>query len=215
MISNTYKNEIDFSLEVDEAVEIGKYLFKINDSKARLPYEGDVASNAFKNGRLAFFTNKLGYINALRDGTKKGSEFGLLPMPKYNEQQENYCCLVDPAARVISVPKTVDSKDQDYKKFVGAVISGMCAVSRKTVKEAFLSDTIIKTLNDNEEAVMLKTVVESATFDFCSVYGSRINSVHNATVNAINEYIDVGSDMRNTILRNIDALRNSAKTNFR
>ena len=215
MITNTYKNEIDFSLEVDKAVEIGKYLFRINDSKARLPYEGDIASNAFKNGRLAFFTNKLGYIGALRDGTKKGSEFGLLPMPKYNEQQEGYHCLVDPAARVISVPKTVVYKEADHKRFVGAVISGMCAVSGKTVKEAFLSDTIIKSLNDNEEAVMLKIVVESATFDFCTVYGSKITTVHNATVNAINEYIDVGSDMRNTILRNIDALRNSAKTNFR
>lgn len=214
-VENTYYNEIDFSLEVEEAVAIGKYLYRINDSKARLPYEGDVASNAFKNGRLAFFTNKLAYLSALRDGTKKGSEFGILPMPKYNEQQEKYCCLVDPAARVISVPRTVDLKDQSYKKFVGAVISGMCAVSGKTVKDAFLSDTIIKSLNDNGEAVMLKTIVESAVFDFSSFYGSRIGAVHNATVNAICEYIDVGSDMRNTISANIDAFRNSAKSNFR
>ncbi len=213
-IENTYYNPVDFSPEVESAVNIGRYLYKVNDSKARYPFEGDDSAKAFTGGRLAFFTNKLSFMSRLRSGGKKGSEYGFVPMPKYNEQQEEYYSLVDPAARVICVPKTVESQDFSYKRFVGAVISGMCAVSGKTVKEAFISDTIVRYLNDNTEASMLKLVTDSAYFDFSTVYGSKISAIHNSTVNSICEYIDVGSDMYNTIMRNIDGLRDYANGKF-
>ncbi len=208
LVDNTYKNEVTLSLTTKEIVEIAGVLDKSNNSKAKLPFDGNAAAAAFEKGRLAFFVNKLDYIYALRDGTAKGSEFGVVPMPKYNEDQKEYHCLVANDARVISVPVTIGKSDKDHKLYVSAVISATCAAGRMTVHDAYLNNVIGTLLFDNSEAMMFKTIIESATFDFATVFGSQISEIRRCTTDVIVDYIDVGSAINSSIERAMDSFRN-------
>lgn len=214
MIDNTYKNKVDFTLDVEKAVEIGNYIKGVNNSKAKLPFDGDKAASVFEEGRLAFLIHRLGYINSLRDGSEKGSNFGLLPMPKYNAEQENYSGLVSNSAKLISVPKTMANADPDHKRFVSAVIAGICAHGGYEIKNAYLNDTVVKMLNNNSEAVMLDLVMESAVFDFSYVFGSQISAVRNVSTGAVCRLIDVGLDLRENINGFLDKFREYADSNF-
>ena len=199
MIDNTYKNAVGLSMSADEIEEVGKKLNTYSNTKGRYALEGNDAQNAFENGRLVFFCNKLEYFYALRDGSGKGSEYGVLPIPKLDENQSSYHCLVGSDARVYSVPKTVEKSSDSHKRFVSLVISASCAAGRDTVKDAFVNSIITLYLNDNNEAMMIETICDSITFDFATVYGSSVREIRRVTTQAICDYIDFGSDISNTI----------------
>lgn len=214
LIDNTYKSPVALSMSADEAETLGRQLKSYYDTKGKYLFEGDDAMNAFESGRLVFFCNKLDYLYALRDTAGKGSEYGLLPLPKLNETQESYHCLVGNDARVISVPKTVENTDESNKRFVSFVLSALCAAGGNTVKEAYVSAHITLYLNNNAEAVMFDTICESITFDFSNVYGSSISEVRRVTTAAVSDYIDFGSDISNSINNARSAFEKYTANNF-
>ena len=206
LVDNTYKNPVSLSMTVDEITSYASKLKSSYNSRGRFPLEGADAAKAFEEGRLAFFCNKLDYFYALRDGTTLGSNYGMLPMPKYDENQKDYHCMVGSDARVFSIPKSVENADESRKMFVSAVIQATCASGRTTIKKAFLNHHIATYLNNNAETVMLQTILDSVYFDFATVYGSNISAIRRATTTAVSDYIEFGSGLSNSIA--------SAKPNF-
>lgn len=201
IVGNSYKNPVAFSMSVDDIEKQARDLKRYYDTKGKAPFEGDEALKAFKAGRLVFFCNKLDYLYAFRDGDGSGSNFGVLPLPKLDESQENYHCLVGNDARVFSVPNTVSKADGAKKRFVSVVLSALCATGGDTVCDAYVSAHITLYFNNNDEAVNFREICESITFDFGNVYGSSIKEIRNATTAPINDYIDVGSDVSNSLNR--------------
>lgn len=202
LIGNTYKNPVELALTPDYITEVCQNLVKKYNTRGKYPLDGNDAMEAFeKEGRLAFFSNKLSYMYALRDGTSKGSEYGVLPMPKYSEEQTQYYSLVSNEARVFSVPKTIESATQERKAFVSAVIQATCAAGRTTVRDAYVAHFIGQYLNNNTETVVLKTIIDSATFDFSQVYGSTISQVSGPTLSAVSDFIGFGSNIGGSIGR--------------
>ena len=193
-IKDTYRKEVKLSLTTDEIVENTANLYKYYNSKALMPVEKNDLANAFLDNRLVFMCHRLDYLKALRDGTEKGKEFGILPMPKLYESQENYSCYVSADSRILSVPK--DPKDP---KLTSAVLTANSAAGRDTQKNAFINSYIAMYLNTNAETVMLKTILDSMTFDFCAVYGSEIREIRYASTNAVINALDVGDNIRNTL----------------
>ena len=214
LMDNTYKNSVGLSMEVDNITAIASDLMNSYNSRGKFPSSGNPASNAFQNGRLAFFCNKLDYFYTLRDGTDKGSNFGILPIPKYNEQQNGYNCLVGSDARVFSVPKTVNDDSEADKRFVSAVISAICASGNSTIPKAFVNHHVGFYLNTNNETLMLQTIVDSATVDFATVYGSGITEIRLATTAAIVDYLDIGSGLANSIRYAREAFESYCSRNF-
>ena len=206
LISNTYKNPVGLSMEMNEITTIAESLMTSYNSRGKFPSDGNTAESAFKNGRIAFFCNKFAYFYALRDGTTKGDNFGMLPIPKYSEEQDGYSCLLSSDARVFSIPKTVESYNQDRKNFVSAVIQATVASGNNTIPKAFKNHHIGFYLNNNSESVVLGEIIDGVTFDFANVYGSGISSIRLATTAAIVDYLDIGSGLVNSI--------NYAKANF-
>lgn len=199
LIDDTYKNPVVLSMENNDVVTIAEKLMNSYNSRGKYPMSENNAAKAFVEGRLAFFCNKFEYFYALRDGTTKGANYGMLPIPKYNEEQDGYNCLVSSDARVFSVPITVQDDDINRKRFVSAVISATCASGSNTIPKAFANHHIGFYLNNNSEAVMLNTVLDSLTFDFATVYGSSISAIRLPTTAAIVDYLDIGSGLSNSI----------------
>lgn len=201
IIGDSYKNPVGYSASAQELEDNAKGLKKYFDTKGRYPFEGDTAIKSFEKGKLVFFCNTLSYIHNLRStsNANKGTQYGFLPLPKKNAEQERYYCLTDADARVLSVPATVADNSENSRKFVSYVISAQCAIGRETVEDAFVANYITDFFHNNSEAYMFKTICASATFDFGNVFDSVHRHFRKGSTSAIREYFEFGSDFSNSI----------------
>lgn len=215
IIGDTYKNKVALSTSSNGVTTIAQKALKYYNVKGRYPFEGEDARSAFENGRLAFLSNRLDYLYSLRDGTLSGQKYGFLPMPKFSEEQESYACLLDSSARVLAMPKSVESRSEDQKRLAGLLLSALCASGRSTIQEAYISSNLALYLYDNTETVILKTITDSIVFDFANVFGTKIEKVANASSKAVNDYYVLGSALPTMINRNISQFQYYSKTNFK
>ncbi len=93
-------------------------------------------------------------------------EYGLLPYPKYDENQTNYYTMADGYHTALAIPKTV--KDTAY---VGKIVEALSAETYKTVVPTFY-EIALKTryLRDNESKEVLDIILNGRTFDFGYIY---------------------------------------------
>ncbi len=124
-----------------------------------------VASQLFYAKRSIFMMNYLGSAKneALRNFE---DDYGLLPLPKFNDEQAEYKTMVGGHHTCLAVPKTV--KDT---AFVGTVVEALSAESWKTVTPT-LYEIALKTryLRDSESKEIMDIIINGTTFDFGSVY---------------------------------------------
>ena len=189
IVANTYKNPVEITLDREAVTPTADFLRSIYNVRGRYPLSGSDAREAFEEGRIAFYCDELGYLYSLRDGTSKGTEFGVLPMPKMNEEQAEYRCFLNNNAHVISVPKTLETADEKTKAYASAMISATCAAGSVTIKDAYLNTMLGMFLTTNNETVLIKTIVESASFDFAATFGSAISEIRTPTMKPVVNYI--------------------------
>jgi len=93
-------------------------------------------------------------------------DYGILPMPKFDENQQKYKTMVGGHHTVLTIPKTCRDTE-----FVGIMVEALSAESWKTYTPT-LYEIALKTryLRDNESKDVLDIVVEGNTFDFGYVY---------------------------------------------
>lgn len=89
------------------------------------------------------------------------SEFGILPMPKYDESQEDYYCLVDQWGGLLSVPTNTADPEK-----TGIILEYFTAASEDTTVYAF-NETLLKRKysRDEESLAMLDIVNLSRAYD--------------------------------------------------
>ncbi len=213
MVGNTFKTPVAVMMSIDEVKAAASPLREAYNSRGRYPFEGEDVASAFKDGRLAFMVHKFSYFYTLRN--ENPEKYGFLPIPKGNEVQGGYNCLLSNDARVISIPKSVDHQSEDKKRFISVVISATCAAGRDTVKNAFINEHIGTYLYNNEETVLLSMLCDSATFDFTNVYGSVISEIRRPTTDAIADYIEFGSALSTSISRGMNAFNKYSAEKFK
>ncbi len=93
-------------------------------------------------------------------------EYGMLPMPKWNENQQNYYTMSPGEHTVLAVPKTV--KDTE---FVGTVVEALSAESYKQVIPT-LYEIALKTryLRDSESKEILDMIIDGRMYEFGYLY---------------------------------------------
>lgn len=123
------------------------------------------ATKVFSEGRALFEAQLLGNSAALRNVE---IEFGILPYPKYNEEQTDYMTTAWDAYNLFCLPLTADLD------FVGKITEYMAACSFEIVLPAFYDKALIsKYTRDTESADMIAIIRESATYNF-----GQVNSIH-------------------------------------
>ena len=93
-------------------------------------------------------------------------EYGLLPLPKWDENQQGYYTMSPGEHTVLAVPKTV--KDTE---FVGTVVEALSAESYKQVTPT-LYEIALKTryLRDNESKEILDMFIDGRMYEFGYLY---------------------------------------------
>ncbi len=116
-------------------------------------------TNIFREGRALYQVNLLYKAVALRD---MEDDFGIIPMPKLNENQEQYSTTYQGwSARTLAVPTTVSDPERN-----SMILEYMAYVSGDTMRAAFYDITLQgKSVRDEESAEMLDMIIDNVTAD--------------------------------------------------
>ena len=128
------------------------------------PYNNPIANPFFsKRAIISISTVNAPLGESLRDFT---DDYGLLPLPKWDENQKSYKTMALGEHSVMAVPKTC--KDTE---FVGTCIEALSAETYKQVIPTYY-EIALKTryLRDNESKEVLDLILEGVTLDFGYIY---------------------------------------------
>ena len=137
----------------------GYYLMANNDPSTGFHFEP-----IFKNSRALMITGELKAADVFKD---METTFGIVPMPKFDENQKDYFCQLHFGTPVLVIPNTNTNVD-----FTGAVLDAMAYVSAKDVTPVLFDVSVSqKRLRNDESIEMLELIKNSGSFDVGSAYG--------------------------------------------
>lgn len=146
--------------------------------------DNNIRFNLFASDMVLFSGMMVDSGKFLRD---MENDFGLLPLPKYDDSQEEYYSYQGPSAGAQAVPSSI--KDPDM---VGTIIENLCAFSHYEMREAYFETTLQdKIFRDVESNNMLDIIYGNVTAELGYVYG--YNKIYNTYINAINNRQGVAS----------------------
>ncbi len=129
-------------------------------------------------------------------------EFGVVPMPKYDEAQKEYRTLLHDQFTVFSILTTVGEKRLDE---VGAVLEAMASISYKTVRPAYYETTLrTKIAKDPQSAEMFDIIVDNIYIDAGIIYTISLSTFHNY-------FREIIGSKENTVISKYKSVSNMTK----
>ena len=101
------------------------------------------------------------------------SEYGIIPFPKYDENQENYIHYVADLASIFAIPSTYRTDVQTATpERTGMILEYMAYKSNELVLPKYY-DTLLKgqRLNSEDDQLMLDVIRDTIHYDLCSMVG--------------------------------------------
>lgn len=138
----------------------------------------------FSAGRALFYRNMIGWFYNLRE---MEDDYGIIPMPKYDELQENYISPANPGSCYgVCMPFGWSETDLEFN---GTVLEMLCWLCNESMRPAKLEQTLkAKVARDPQSVEMLNLIYQTAYYDLNTIYNfgtSRDliqNCIYNRTV---------------------------------
>ncbi len=173
MIAGKDKNDLPvLALNTDRAAAVVDHTaewFADNESIANCDnskiYKKPIeVREAFQNGQGLFYGEVMQCIARMRQSE---TDFGLIPWPKYREEQDRYYNIAHATAtKMITVPLT-----QTDLEMAGIVLEAMAAKSKYTLTPAYYDISMNNIyMRDEESVAMLDIILESRCFDLGYIY---------------------------------------------
>ena len=107
-------------------------------------------------------------------------DYGVLPVPKYSEEQEKYCTWSNSIGSTLSIPSTIAK--QDVESFA-IVLEVYALLSQKYVRPAYY-DVVLLTRNvdDVESSEILDMIFQNRTYDMALYYSLGLSNVFSNAV---------------------------------
>ena len=209
--------ELIFTSErmVDSIEKLGRTLFSDatvwgetvtdNWTKSQSP------QNVFEEGRALFYCDVVQVVRMI----EADIEYGILPLPKYDESQEKYLTTVQyDNSGAIGVPTTVDG---DALEFTGIILEALAEESHYTTLPAFIEGVFqVTKAPDAESADMLEMIFSSdnIVYDMFAAYNiGNLNFAvaENLYQNHGGNYVSVMEARRASIMADYERVINSFK----
>lgn len=155
--------------------------------------KGVAVTEKFESGTGLFY-HEVSQVTRLLD---MEDDYGILPQPKYDENQENYLsCVQYEYSAAIGVPATIDG---DELEMTGVLLEALSALSHTTTYPTFIEDILqSKNAPDKESADMLRLIYANLTYDLFGVF--QFGSIDSLVYNNI--YDKKGEGFTSTIASN-------------
>ena len=159
--------KVNMVLNTEKSAEICDKIYRLSTSQGT--YKPTDSSNAgiynvFVNENALFCPMQLQYVyRQLRDYE---NNYGVVPLPKWDEAQSEYYSVCDAGANVMVIPITAQNTEM-----IGAVVEALSASSWRTVMPTYC-DIVLnrKSARDPESAEMMELILDSRVIDFAYLY---------------------------------------------
>lgn len=179
----------------------------VYDSACRYPKDGEESFTAFSAGRLGFLFAELEELKSFYTDAER--EYGFLPLPKRNAEQDGYRCPITVSGNVLSVPARMNSASR-----CGLGLTAVCAAGGALLHEAEMRTYITLYSRDNDQTCMLETIIDSAAFDFGWVYGTQERSVRGLSSEMLSGALVDHATFSSALRTYLDTFRAYAQENF-
>lgn len=160
----------------------------------------------FESGRGLFYNTTSSSITLLKQSkSNRDFDFGVLPIPKYDENQEKYYCAVNRyQSSVIGIPVTNDENLEATAFLLEAL-----GYYSKEVTEAYYKITLqLQAVTEDKDAEMLDIIYGSRFYDIGAIYGWGNPS----GLNLVGLYSNViANDSENTIVSAWESIKDSVE----
>lgn len=175
----TFPNEKNFTVTGDIIEMTTDYNIYFNQHYYDTSVVSDQAyTKMFENGQGLFFLLRLDDIEFMRASE---TDFGVLPIPKYSEDQDTYYSTVSQhTCGLMSIPVTISDPSRD-----GIILDALAAESKNLVQPAFYEVNLQgKYTRDNESGEMLEIILANRVYDLGCIYsfGDFANQYQNMTL---------------------------------
>jgi hypothetical protein len=145
---------------------VNTYHFDTDDS------EMTEIAKVFSENRFVLMSNWI-YSTETSFLRNMESDYGIIPYPKFNEDQPDYYSYANDQFSVFVIPRTVVDTAS-----VGAVLEALCSSSRDTVIAAYYETALKdKYARDSESGKMLDLIVKNFKLDPAWMYSSVLNGI--------------------------------------
>ena len=104
-------------------------------------------------------------------------KFGVVPMPKFDEKQQEYHTMLHDQFTVVAVPTTVQGDRLDE---VGAVLEALSSSAYRIVKPVYYEETLrTKIVQDPQSSEMMELIINSLTTDSGIFYTDALKGFQN------------------------------------
>ncbi len=190
-VLNSTENEkiqqvLDFSLKVMREDNLTLDAHKWVNAH---PHATDLTYEAFTEDRALFYGEVLYYVPQLRT---MDTDFGILPMPKYDEKQKDYICFVNPAASLVGIP--IYQKVKENAKKSGTILEALAYYGYKYLTPAYIEKQVKgKSTRDEESIEMIDMIMQNRSYDLELIHdwGTLASSYSDLVFNNKNNYASV------------------------
>ncbi len=106
------------------------------------------------------------------------SEYGVIPMPKYDDVQEDYRTLLHDQVTVLSIPASIEKED-GRSDMAGAVMEALASNSHYSLRPVYYETTLrTKIAQDPESAEMMDTIIDNVYIDAGILYTQAVGNFH-------------------------------------
>lgn len=165
VVEITPDNEIDITYNSEKTIAIIDKVRELFFQTGSIVFEDHIKGyEAFRTGHAVFVNGFIGHsVSYYRDFE---NDYGIIPYPKWKEEQDAYYSMSDGNFSIIAVPITVANTDM-----VGAVTHALGAYSWKNVIPNYYDIALkVKGTRDEESVAILDMILDSRVIDFAYLY---------------------------------------------
>ncbi len=144
---------------------------------------GDI-ERMFVNGQGLFYNTTSTTVSRLKSGEQE-FDFGVLPIPKLNKEQENYCCSVNRYhSSALAIPTTVPQERLDLVTFA---LQALSFYSTEVVRAYYQTTLKLQAAHSDDDAEMLDIVYNNRFYDVGAIYGwGSIEQLYSRVIRSAN-----------------------------
>lgn len=135
----------------------------------------------FTSGKMLFYTDRLYFMSWILDADVN---WGILPLPKYDGNQEEYLTLTAPDSPVFCVIANTPSYENS-----GILLEALNAAAHGYTEDAYISRCMDHYLRDDASIHMLDIICDSASVDFPHMFASEFRYMKESTFGAVNRAV--------------------------
>ena len=182
-----YHNQIELRLDFDKSQITLDTMKSVTRSEYLGKLTEDDAISTFSDGNALFFVYQLDMAAVIADNSR---EWGIVPLPKIDASQTEYCSYLDPATSGIAIPASTQNTER-----TGMILNAMFAASYEHIDEAVKSSYINFYLRNNSSGLMLKKIFDTTYLDFAFIYGEGMDFISVNTYDLMNDVMKRDLDM--------------------